>query len=97
MKVYEVNKEYLCSVICQFSYTNREGGPCRTTSHVDHPSFAALREHLGVTGMIEIKRGQWNGDTVLEDFEFNKVLFLKGETFFCGSAMRFCVYGVDND
>lgn len=59
----------------------------RGFSHVDHPSFDALRQHLEANGYIAIGQG-WNSDRVLKEFELNRVLFAVGDRFLCASAMK---------
>lgn len=54
----------------------------------DHPSFLALREHLGANGLIKIERGWVNGDRVLKKFMINSTMFEPGDKFVCASAMH---------
>jgi len=84
---YFIDEEYLTSVPVKYSWVRGSGGKCSTGSHVDHPSFTALREHLGARGYIEMERGWWNGDKVLKPFKLNTYDFMPGEQFSSGSAM----------
>lgn len=84
---YFIDDEYLTSVTAKYSWVRGSGGKCSITSHVDHPSFTALREHLGATGYIEIQRGWWNGDRVLKPFKLNTRDFMPDDQFSSGSAM----------
>jgi hypothetical protein len=60
---------------------------CSSTSTVDHPEFAKLRDQLEQDSYIETQRGWWNGDRVLKPFVFNGVEFRAGDQFCCASAM----------
>jgi hypothetical protein len=59
------------------------------TGSVDHPSFDALRTHLGVKGFIEIERKWWNGDKVLIPFKLNNLTFEEGDQFSSGGALYY--------
>lgn len=74
-----------------FQYIKASGGGKSGTisKDVDHPAFAALREHLGREGFIEIERGWRNGDRVIKPFYLNDVFFDKGKKFVCASAMKY--------
>lgn len=85
---YFIKPEYLTSVNVEYGWSGYKGAPCSTLSSVDHPSFTALREHLGATGLIKIERGWSNGDTVTEKFRLNGHQFKKGEQFPCACAMK---------
>ncbi len=61
---------------------------CSSTSNLDHPEFAALRDRLEAEGFIECQRQWWNGDRVLRPFRLNGAEFEPGEQFPCGVAMR---------
>ena len=84
---YFIDDEYLDSVMVKYSWVRGTGGKCSTTSHVDHPSFTALREHLGARGYIEIERGWHNGDRVLKPFKLNTYDFMPGDQFSSAGAM----------
>ena len=74
-----------------FQYVKASGGYKSGTiaKDVDHPAFAALREHLGREGYIHIERGWWNGDRVTKPFYLNDVFFDVGKKFVCASAMKY--------
>lgn len=73
-----------------FQYVKASGGGKYGTiaKAVDHPAFAALREHLGREGYIDIERGCWNGDRVTKPFYLNEVFFDVGKKFVCAAAMK---------
>jgi hypothetical protein len=83
---YTIKPEYLTSSPVEYGWKGYNDAPCSTTTWVDHPSFAALREHLGARGYIEIQRGWWNGDRVTKRFKLNGHQFEVGEQFGSGSA-----------
>lgn len=62
-----------------------------STSSVDHPDFAALRDMLGELGYIKIQRNSWNGDEVLKPFRLNTVKFIAHEKFCCACAIKWDV------
>lgn len=66
-----------------------ENHRCISTSSLDHPEFAKLREQLGDEGYIKIERGWWNGDVVIKPFILNGVIFEIGEEFQCGAAIGY--------
>jgi len=74
-----------------FQYVKASGGGKSGTisKAVDHPAFAALREHLGREGFIEIERGWWNGDRVIKPFYLNDVFFDTGKKFVSADAMKY--------
>ncbi len=84
---YFIDEEYLTQVSVTYSWINGSGGKNKTTSHVDHPSFTGLREHLGARGYIEIQRNWWNGDRVLKPFKLNTYDFMPGDQFSSAGAM----------
>ncbi len=86
---YTIDPNYLTSVPVTYGWISSTGTPCSTMSTVDHPSFTALREHLGATGYIKIERGWHNGDQVLKPFFLNDVEFVTGKKFCCASAMKY--------
>lgn len=86
-KEYYIDDEYLTSVNVKYSWINGHGKKCSTGSSVDHPSFAALREHLDATGYIKIERKWWNGDRVLKPFKLNTYDFMPGDQFSSAGAM----------
>ncbi len=90
MEQYTINKKFLTSVIVQYGWKGN-GTNGDTISHVDHPSFAALRKHLAVQGLISIELRWHNGDEVLEPFSLNDKVFVKGEEFPCASALGFTI------
>ena len=78
----------MCSVPVNYYQVDEDGTTVYgTMSSVDHPSFAALRDHLGHRGYIEIQRGWHNGDVVLTDFMLNGRVFKQGGQFSSGTAM----------
>lgn len=84
---YTIDEEFLTSVVVAYKYVNESGSQMGTHSSVDHPAFAALREHLGVRGYIEIQREWRNGDTVLKRFTLNTFEFEPGDQFSSAGAM----------
>ncbi len=84
---YFIDDDYLTSVSVAYSWLSGHGKKCSTFSSTDHPSFTALREHLGAKGYIEIERRWWNGDRVLKSFKLNTYDFMKGDQFSSASAM----------
>ena len=84
---YTIDEEFLTSIVVAYKYVNESGSQMGTHSSVDHPAFAALREHLGAKGYIEIQRGWSNGDTVLKRFTLNTFEFEPGEQFSSAGAM----------
>ena len=84
---YYIDEEYLTSVNVRYSWVSGDGEKCSTQSSVDHPSFAALREHLGAKGYIEIERKWWNGDRVLKPFKLNTYDFMPDDQFSSAGAM----------
>lgn len=62
-----------------------------STSSVDHPDFAALRDLLGELGYIKIQRNSWNGDSVIKPFRLNTAKFAVNETFRCACAIKWDV------
>lgn len=91
---FEIDEEYLTSVVVAYGFSaaheNKDGEitKCSTHGTTDHPSFAALRNHLESRGFIEVERSFWNGDRVLVPFKLNGHLFEKGEKFPSGGAMK---------
>lgn len=87
--LFIIKEEYLTSCNEAFQYILPTGsGPSGTISKaVDHPAFAALREHLGRNGFVEIQRGWINGDRVIKPFYLNEVYFEVGEKFVSACAM----------
>lgn len=79
-----IREEFLTDV----PVTYRWGKDNSTLGHVDHPSFAALRQMLGKTGRIKIQTLWWNGDTVTKEFSLNGHKFLVGEQFSCATAIK---------
>lgn len=79
MDKFKIDEEYLTSVTVAYGYT-QDGVDYGTTSHVDHPSFAALRIHLESRGFIKTERW-WNGDIVLIPFTLNEKEFEEGSRF----------------
>ena len=86
---YSIKEEYLTSCNEAFTWITPTGsGPSGTISKsVDHPAFAALREHLDARGYITIQTGWVNGDRVIKPFCLNEVYFGVGDKFVCASAM----------
>ena len=89
MYKFVIDNQYLTSIPVQYEYTDVNGVEIKTTTNVDHPSFTALREHLGYDGLISIERGWWNGDIVLKDFMLNGVVLKSNEKFVCAGAMKY--------
>lgn len=87
--IFIIKEEYLTSCNQAFQYILPNGrGPSGTISKsVDHPAFAALREHLDRNGFIKIEKGWVNGDRVIKPFCLNEVYFDIGDKFVCASAM----------
>lgn len=87
--LFTIKEEYLTSCNEAFTWIRGTGGhPSGTISKsVDHPAFAALREHLEHNGFIAIQRSWVNGDRVTKPFYLNEVYFDVGDKFVCGSAM----------
>ena len=52
---YIIDEEFLTSFPVAFYHLNGKGQKTGSHSTVDHPAFAALRNHLGATGRIEIQ------------------------------------------
>lgn len=85
---YTIKEEYITSLNEAFTWITANGyGPCTVAKSVDHPAFAALREHLGIRGYIKIERGWINGDRVIKPFHLNEVPFQVGDKFVSASAM----------
>lgn len=84
---YTINSDYLTSTAVVYSYIDESGSRMGTHGSVDHPSFAALREHLNARGYIKIERGWWNGDIVLKPFKLNTYDFIQGDQFSSACAM----------
>ncbi len=84
---YTIDEEFLTSVVVAYKYVNEHGSQMGTHRSVDHPAFAALREHLGARGYIKIERGWCNGDSVLKRFTLNTFEFEPGEQFSSAGAM----------
>ena len=88
MSKFEIEEQYLTDVTVHYGYTDDNGVEIKTTSSIDHPSFDALRSHLGYRNFIKIQ-SQWvNGDEVLKDFTLNNKPFREGDKFSCASAMK---------
>jgi hypothetical protein len=87
MSKFTLAEEYMTSVIVKYGYTSDNGTFIESTSHVDHPSFTALRECLGHTGYIEIERMWWNGDRVTAPFTLNDKQYSIGDKFSSAGAM----------
>ena len=84
---FKINREHLTSVMVNFYQVDRDGATIYgTMSSIDHPSFDALRNHLGHCGYIEL-RSRWNQDTALKDFILNGHIFYEGDRFPCASAL----------
>lgn len=86
---FTIKEEYITTCNEAFTWISPTGhGPSGTVSkHVDHPAFAALRQHLAARGYIEMQTSWVNGDRVLKPFHLNKVPFLKGDKFLSAAAM----------
>lgn len=80
--LYKTEEEKL---IARLKYGTDKGS--RSWSE-DHPEFTKLREQLGIEGYIEIQRGWWNGDRVLNSFKLNDKKFKKGDQFPSGAAIK---------
>jgi len=88
MDYFEINPKYIESCTVSYRRVNRSGGCVYgTVGSCDHPSFAALRDHLEAKGYIKTWRGGWNGDTVLTKFVLNGKLFEEGDRFPSAGAM----------
>ena len=72
-------------IIYALKYGSARGS---STWSEDHPEFTKLREQLGSEGFIEIQRGWWNGDRVINPFVLNDKKFKKGAKFCCSDAIR---------
>jgi hypothetical protein len=88
LPVYTIKEEYLTDVNVSYEMCDEFGQKYGTHSSVDHPAFAALREALGRSEMIEIQKGWWNGDLVLKPFILNRKRFNTGDQFPCAAAMK---------
>ncbi len=86
---FMIKEEYLTSCNEAFTWISPTGsGPSGTIAKaVDHPAFAALRQHLNTHGYIEMQTGWVNGDRVTKPFCLNEVYFEVGDKFVCASAM----------
>lgn len=86
---YTIKEEYLTSCNEAFTWITSTGyGPSGTLAKaVDHPAFAALRQHLATRGYIEMQTKWVNGDRVLKPFCLNEVYFGVGDKFYSASAM----------
>ena len=84
---YIIDEDFLSSVMVSFHHLNGKGQKTGSTSSVDHPAFAALRNHLEATDRIEVQRNWSNGDRVLNPFYLNDKFFEEGDQFSCASAM----------
>jgi len=88
MDNFQIEQDYITDVRVEFKQLNEDGATVfGTFSHVDHPSFTALREHLGARGYISIERRWWNGDRVLTPFKLNGMVFNVGDKFSSSSAL----------
>lgn len=87
---YTIKEEYLITCNRAFTWITPTGsGPSGTIAHaVDHPAFAALREHLAHRGYIKMETGWVNGDRVTKPFHLNGVPFNVGDKFLSASAME---------
>lgn len=87
---YTIKEEYLTSCNEAFTWVSSTGhGPSGIISKsVDHPAFAALRQHLGSRGYIKIQTGWTNGDRVTKPFCLNEKYFAVGDKFPCADAMK---------
>lgn len=87
---FYIKEEYLESCNEAFTFVKATGGGSNGTisKAVDHPAFAALREHLERNGFIEVQRSWVNGDRVVKPFYLNEVFFPKGEKFVSACAMK---------
>jgi hypothetical protein len=84
-----IKEEYLTTCNEAFTWISPTGsGPSGTIAKaVDHPAFAALRQHLNTHGYIEMQTGWVNGDRVRKPFCLNEVYFAVGDKFVSASAM----------
>ncbi len=86
---YEIDEEHLVRLFAGIKCKVSEyGNPSGHVSHVDHPAFTTLRNHLGRDGYVEIEHQYINGDVVLKEFILNGKRFHKGDSFPCASAMK---------
>ena len=76
----ELTAEELISVI-------KNPTPIVSSGTDDHPEFTCLRKQLEQDGYIQVQRGWWNGDRVINPFKLNDIEFKKGEQFPCAAAM----------
>jgi len=87
MDRFLLKEEYFTDCAVTYHKVKEDGSNIYgTLSHVDHPSFAALREHLGQKGFIDIQHGWLNGDRVIKEFMLNETLFEVGDKFCTASA-----------
>jgi hypothetical protein len=84
---YFIDPKFMCQVQKSLSYYSPSGSKHGMLGHVDHPTFANLRDHLDNRGYIETSRNSWNGDRVLKDFFLNNYLMIKGDRFLSGAAI----------
>lgn len=80
MKRFKIDEKHFSTVKVYIEWT-QDGVEWATTYHVDHPSFAALRDMLESQGYISTKRNQINGDKVLTSFYLNDRKFMPGDSF----------------
>ena len=74
---------------CEVSFRcGTDTGWSGSTSTVDHPSFAKLRDWLEYNGNIETKRNQRNGDNVLKPFYLNNIYYDKDDRFYSAVATK---------
>jgi hypothetical protein len=88
MDRFRIKPEYLSSCVVEYHRIDEyDVNIYGTYSTIDHPSFTALREHLGSKGWIRIKREWLNGDVVLKPFELNGHRFEIGDQFSTAGAL----------
>lgn len=84
---YFIKPEYFSDIPKTLSYYSPDGKKFGSLSHVYHPSFTELREHLERKGFIQTE--QWhNGDTVLKPFYLNNYLLIEGDRFLSAPAWK---------
>ena len=88
MEEFTIDPEFFVSVPVKFTYTENDVKYEITTS-VDHPSFAAMRDHLDHRGFIKIEHGWCNGDKVVKDFKLNGKEFIALDKFVSAGAMKY--------
>lgn len=97
---YTLDEKYMTDVYCGLTCEYNEYGKSHSVmSHIDHPAFTTLRDHLEAKGYIKTERNWHNGDVVLKEFMLNEHTFKEGDQFPCATAIGniFRLKSIDNE